>query len=118
MPYKDPAKQKEAAHRHYLLNREKYQESHRNFISRKVEWFRELKMGMKCVRCGFDHPAALEFHHLDKRNGDKKLLISYLIKKFSRERLLEEIKKCEIICANCHSIEHYARLYEDWEVVE
>lgn len=64
---------------------------------------REYKAERFCVRCGFNHPAALEFHHLDP------LQKSFSIGQFdgrSWETILEEIAKCELICSNCHRIEH------------
>ena len=59
----------------------------------------------KCERCGYDkNYAALDFHHIDPT-----------IKKFrvgcsntrSLAALVEEMKKCIIICANCHREEHH-----------
>jgi hypothetical protein len=61
------------------------------------------KLGSKCVECGFTgHPSSFHFHHTDPTsksfsiNGNK-LLVS--------ERY-EELKKCELVCANCHSVKH------------
>jgi hypothetical protein len=73
-----------------------------------------LKMGVLkmagvtcCERCGFEHPAALHFHHRDpatKRFGVNTANLSR--KTFSMEEIIEEVAKCEVICANCHAIEH------------
>lgn len=59
-----------------------------------------------CMRCGESDPACLDFHH--RRDVEKEMNVSKLISYgHARERLLEEIEKCEILCANCHRKEHY-----------
>ncbi len=76
---------------------------------RKAElkaWFVELKSNMKCSKCEESHPACIQFHHKDasKKEGN----VSDLIKNgWSRENILKEIGKCDILCANCHSKEHW-----------
>jgi len=56
-----------------------------------------------CMDCGYnEHPAALEFdHHVD---SEKSFNIGEQIGSRSRERLWEEIAKCDVVCANCHAI--------------
>lgn len=67
--------------------------------------FNEYKKTLKCKECGFSHPAALDFHH---RNPDEKeYTISQMIVDKPFEYLLEEIEKCDVLCANCHRILHY-----------
>ena len=52
--------------------------------------------------CGYNlHPAALEFDHV---NGVKLFNIGEQIGSYSREKLWEEIAKCDVVCANCHAI--------------
>src|SRR5437763_16015972 len=72
-------------------------------------WLNEYKATLCCSRCAENHPACLDFHHLDphtKVDG-----ITELIKRIvSKQRILDEIAKCEVICANCHRKEHYAPL--------
>lgn len=65
----------------------------------------ELKRTLKCSKCGFDHPAALHFHHL----GEKTTEISKMVRGFgaSLNTVLAEIDKCAVLCANCHAIEHW-----------
>lgn len=61
------------------------------------------KLEKGCARCGFKaHPAAMDLHH---RDGDSKEFgISGRIA--SVEKLVVEMKKCEVLCANCHRIHH------------
>ncbi len=83
---------------HYINNKEQY------FDKRK--WFFELKKELRCEICGFNHPAALDFHHIDPHL--KNFTISP--NKHNKKEVLEEIKKCKVLCSNCHRIEH-ASLY-------
>jgi hypothetical protein len=70
-------------------------------------WLYSIKKKSKCEICGFDkHPAALEFHH--KNPLEKDIAICHLVKyKRNKEAILEELKKCILICANCHKILHF-----------
>lgn len=69
-------------------------------------WIRELKSNLKCTRCPESHIACLQFHHLDPTKkeftiGDKDTRF------FSKEKILREIEKCIVLCANCHAKEHF-----------
>jgi len=36
------------------------------------------------------------------------MIVSYMVRqKLSRQRILDEIAKCDILCANCHRKLHY-----------
>lgn len=60
-------------------------------------------MGDKCQDCGFDnHPAALQFHHVD---GSKEMDWSKM-RQVSHDKMIEELGKCVLLCANCHCIRH------------
>lgn len=67
-------------------------------------WFYELKLEhYQCERCGEGAPPCLDFHH----EGDKQDDVSLLVNNgYSKERILEEIASCSVLCANCHQIEH------------
>ena len=59
--------------------------------------------GNKCERCGYNkEPKILEFHHLK----DKKFRLSDASRNNTIEILREEVKKCLLVCPNCHSIIH------------
>ncbi len=67
---------------------------------------RHLK-GQPCSDCdGIFPPEALDFDHL----SDKRDLISSMAWAYSTFRLLEEIDKCEVVCANCHRIRTTMRI--------
>lgn len=82
--------------------KEKYKE-------KKLE-IQDLKQELKCAKCGYNKcGAALDFHHLDPSEKDEK--ISKMISnKYTLDKIHEEIKKCIVLCANCHrefhAIEH------------
>ena len=68
----------------------------------------KLSIGGKCCKCGYcNNLAALEFHHL----RDKKFVLSSnAFKSYSDDVILEEAKKCVLLCANCHREEHNPHL--------
>jgi hypothetical protein len=72
-----------------------------------VAWFAELKVQLACSRCGEDHPACLQFHHRDPKAKD--VSVANAVRRgWSRERILRELAKCDVLCANCH-FKHHAR---------
>lgn len=79
---------------------------HENRRTELYEWLDDYKSNLGCVQCGFSHPGALDFHHL--KPADKELEISRMAScLYSKERILKEIEKCELLCSNCHRILHY-----------
>jgi len=60
-----------------------------------------------CVDCGMTDIRVLEFDHV---RGVKVDCVAYFVARGkSPEKILEEINKCEVRCANCHRIRHYAK---------
>lgn len=56
-----------------------------------------------CVDCGISDPRVLEFDHRDEK--DKSFSVSdRLTGGWSWGTIEEEIKKCDVRCANCHRI--------------
>ncbi len=59
--------------------------------------------GSKCERCGWTGSiAAFEFHHTD---DNKEFAIGTCAHK-KWEVIKKEVDKCELLCSNCHRIEH------------
>ena len=70
--------------------------------AQRRQWLDELKLAIGCADCGYNlHPAALHFDHLD---GATKVNRIAQMTFGAEERLLAEIAKCEVVCANCHAI--------------
>jgi hypothetical protein len=115
MPAKDPEKRRATfrawyARTKHLRGAEDFARRKRNRENQQRElraWFTELKSQLVCARCGENHPACLVFHHVDPTK--KELTIAFAVQRgYGRERILAEIAKCEILCANCHA-KHHAR---------
>lgn len=61
---------------------------------------------VQCSQCGESHPATLDFHHRDK--SEKEFSISTAVANGSSlKRILAEIKKCDVLCSNCHRKVHW-----------
>lgn len=109
MPYKDPSvrknKHKEYSRAHYLANRDKSLVA--NAKTRKIakdKWI-AYKSSLSCTKCGFNHVAALDFHHTDPTQKDGN--IHKFVSNGQFTKAYEEIKKCIVLCANCHRIHHH-----------
>lgn len=63
-------------------------------------------LGGSCKYCGYDkNLAALEFHHRDP-NGKESQLDMRTLSNRSMSYILEEVKKCDLLCSNCHREYH------------
>jgi len=73
---------------------------------KKVRLMAIEHLGGKCERCGYLRCSeALEFHHKDPAN--KTFNVSRKGHCRSWERVKQEIKKCVLLCANCHREIHF-----------
>ena len=67
-----------------------------------------LKDGVPCKDCGRVFPVWVM--HWDHLPGYEKIgWISNLVPSRSRTLILEELKKCELVCANCHVLRTIGR---------
>jgi len=74
----------------------------------RIAWAWTLKEDRPCADCGgVFHPVAM---HWDHRPGTQKRgEISTMVPRVSREDLLAELEKCDLVCANCHAVRTYER---------
>lgn len=71
-------------------------------IQRNRDLVNSLK-GAPCTDCKTSfHPCAMDFDHRDRATKTKN--VAQLVFKASTTRLLAEIAKCDLVCANCHRI--------------
>lgn len=85
----------------------------RNFSSKILDYAKKYKaiqiLGGKCQKCGEDRFFRLSFHHI---TDDKESRINAL-KGYRWEILEKEVKKCILLCHNCHQEEHATKKNAD-----
>lgn len=80
--------------------------NHSDYVVRKRlrrrHWLDRYKTGKGCEHCGYDkHPEALHFDHLDP--SKKRHIVSGMYG-YSLKVLMDEVRKCRVLCANCHAV--------------
>tara|TARA_R100000655_G_scaffold23626_1_gene47588 strand:- start:1435 stop:1836 length:402 start_codon:yes stop_codon:yes gene_type:complete len=73
------------------------------------KYLQDYKLEKGCNKCGYKkHHAALEFNHLDPKL--KSGTIAAHVTNWSLKKLMNEVNKCEVLCANCHRIHTWEEL--------
>lgn len=86
---------------YYSKNKDKYKNKNKVLKERNKNWVKKYKSNLQCEKCGEDESVCLDFHHLDPK--EKEFTISDLKwSTYSIKTLKAEIKKCIVVCANCH----------------
>jgi hypothetical protein len=99
-------RQREHSRRWYLKNTRLVinQSSARRTLTKKA-WL-DYRSKQSCSRCGFSHPAVIDFHHVIRHN--KRSVNDLVLKKNNiKEAIREAEEKCIPLCANCHRILHF-----------
>jgi hypothetical protein len=95
--------------RYYAENREEEIARVRVRAAATLEFLRELRR-VPCADCGGAfQPYQMDFDHRDPSTKAFQVTDRLTV---SRARLLAEIDKCDVICANCHAIRTYAHAIE------
>lgn len=89
--------------RHYQENKEYYLDNAKKNKQKSRDLIAEARKG-GCVKCGEDHPAVLDFHHLN--DNEKDFNVTQVNRKGFRQ-VQKEIEKCIVLCSNCHRKLHY-----------
>ena len=97
--------QREYSRKHYRANKKDHLE--RRKLNRygerkqKLERLRSLK-SRPCMDCSIEYPYyVMQFDHRDP--SLKSFTISDNIDQKSLEQLVNEARKCDVVCANCHA---------------
>lgn len=93
--------------KHYEANKCKLIKQIKDRAKEIVNWVASLKRGIPCTDCKKIYiPFAMDYDHKE----DKKFNISSAARAgFSKENILKEIEKCDLVCATCHRIRTYNR---------
>jgi hypothetical protein len=86
----------------YKANKAKRKAKVRADRASHIAWLDSLKEGRPCADCGRVYPPyVMEWDHLP--GTEKKLVLADTRRAaHARQRILDEIAKCELVCANCH----------------
>jgi hypothetical protein len=107
--YSSKLDQARASADHYRRNREKTLARIAVNKAAVVAEYRARKEATPCTDCGLFFPYYVtQYDHLD--SSTKSNTCAALANGGSRLRLLEEIAKCELVCANCHAVRTHDRL--------
>lgn len=107
MPYKNKEKQLQCQRNHYKNNKKYYFKKNirrRNLIRKYIRGRKDLP----CSDCKIKYPYyVMDFDHI---KGKKYIEIASMIRNgFSMNKINQEIRKCELVCSNCHRIRTYKR---------
>ena len=86
----------------YRANRERRKAKVQSDRTQHAAWLDSLKKGRPCADCGNSYPPyVMEWDHLP---GAVKTLVLADTRRaaHSKKRILAELEKCELVCANCH----------------
>jgi hypothetical protein len=102
MPYRDILKRRESHKRYYQRNKQLYLDKN---VKRKKELIEFVILLKKkpCMDCGVQYPHyVMDFDHRDRQTKIATINSLVNIHRYSKSKILEEIKKCDLVCANCH----------------
>lgn len=85
----------------YYKDKERSLENSKNYRMSRLELLWSLKT--PCAKCGEDRKCSIHFHHIDPKEKDVCLSHGSV----GKARIMEEVKKCVCLCANCHEEFHY-----------
>lgn len=79
------------------------------FRGKRREWIWSFKK-RPCEDCGVTYPPyVMQFDHRDP--AEKKFNLS-TGEKHTRQEVLAEIAKCDVVCANCHAARTFERMLQ------
>lgn len=95
--------------KYYAKNKALHRVRDRRYKANVREKFFGFLAQRACVDCGNDDPLTLDFDHV---RGEKADNVSKMITNgCSWKKLMSEIKKCVVRCANCHRKKTYANSF-------
>ena len=102
---KDLEKRRQSQRDHYYRNKEQYLKRNRERKKKLKKQWLEFKGSLSCEMCGEDHISTFDFHHIEKHPDNR--AVNKLVSDYNFKEAYEEIKKCMVLCANCHRKHHH-----------
>lgn len=96
--------------KYYNGNKDKFKERSKTNRLNIRQLLNDIK-SKGCIRCGETDIACLDFHHL----YNKKDNVSKMVTNENFNDIKEELKKCIILCSNCHRKLHYYKKQKQFE---
>jgi hypothetical protein len=97
----------------YKGNKEKANKKSSKGNQERRDWFNSIKEQFQCVKCEEKYTACLDFHHIDPKTKSFTIASSVNGLKESKEKILEEINKCVVLCSNCHRKFHHMEKHDN-----
>ncbi len=80
----------------------------RQYRARLRDWYNKLK-DKPCTDCKLKWPPyVMQFDHLPEFTKTEEVG-KMVIDNWPKEKIIDEISKCELVCGNCHSIRTFER---------
>jgi transcription elongation factor Elf1 len=102
MAYKDDERRKAYFREYnkgwYQRHKDRLLEKRRQHKEELKTWLRTYKTQLRCTKCGENHPACLQFHHLNRE--EKSFTIGSIItgrRYMTIDKLEKEINKCDVL---------------------
>jgi 5-methylcytosine-specific restriction endonuclease McrA len=98
----------ESYNRSRKKDQKRYQQVAKDRQDRNVDLLREWKKSQQCLVCGEKDDVCFDLHHLDPL--EKEGAVSDLVRQYGPDRLMKEVEKCVVLCANCHRKVHAGKI--------
>jgi len=84
-----------------------------NWRISRLKWLQNLKSNTPCIDCGqIYEPYCMDYDHISERGQKNKSITKMILDNTPQKIILEEIKKCELVCVICHKIRTNNRFNE------
>ena len=107
MPHKDPDKRRAYAREYYARTQPKRVERIKLYQQKRLLEIQNIKEASPCTDCGQHYPYyVMDFDHRENKSFGLARAIMYT----GWQKILKEIKKCDLVCANCHRKRTHKRI--------
>jgi len=83
-------------------NIKQQRQKQKEYATRNKLFINRYKHFIGCQTCGFNDVKALDLHHINPQNKTAEISEAKWI--WSIAKLKTEMRKCKVLCANCHRI--------------